>query len=38
MQPRSPRSAQQMVEQAQALLAQGQAVLESSGVLEKVFK
>jgi hypothetical protein len=33
-----PDERAQMVEQAQALLAQGQAVLESSGVLEKVFK
>jgi hypothetical protein len=27
-----------MLEQAQALLSQGQAVLESTGVLDKVFK
>jgi hypothetical protein len=33
-----PDERQQMVEQAQALLAQGQAILESTGVMEKVFK
>lgn len=33
-----PDERQQMVEQAQALLSQGQAMLESSGVLDKVFK
>lgn len=33
-----PDEREAMVEQAQALLAQGQAVLESSGVLDKVFK
>jgi hypothetical protein len=33
-----PDERQQMVEQAQALLSQGQAMLESTGVLEKVFK
>jgi hypothetical protein len=33
-----PDERQQMVDQAQALLSQGQAMLESSGVLEKVFK
>ncbi|MGI8730809.1 MAG: hypothetical protein ACR2LK_12620 [Solirubrobacteraceae bacterium] len=33
-----PDERQAMVEQAQALAAQGQAMLESSGVLEKVFK
>jgi hypothetical protein len=33
-----PDEREAMVEQAQALLAQGQAMLESSGVMEKVFK
>jgi hypothetical protein len=33
-----PDEREAMLEQAQALLAQGQAVLESTGVLEKVFK
>ncbi|MEJ7825385.1 MAG: hypothetical protein WKF48_08135 [Solirubrobacteraceae bacterium] len=33
-----PDERQAMIEQAQALAAQGQAMLESSGVLEKVFK
>jgi hypothetical protein len=33
-----PDERQQMVEQAQALLSQGQAMLESTGVLDKVFK
>ncbi len=33
-----PDERQAMVEQAQALAAQGQAMLESSGVLDKVFK
>ncbi len=33
-----PDERQQMVDQAQALLAQGQSMLESSGVMEKVFK
>lgn len=33
-----PDEREAMVEQAQALLAQGQAVLESTGVLDKVFK
>jgi len=33
-----PDERQQMVDQAQALLSQGQAMLESTGVLEKVFK
>ncbi len=33
-----PDEREAMVEQVQALLAQGQAVIESTGVLEKVFK
>ena len=33
-----PDEREAMLEQAQALLAQGQSMLESSGVLEKVFK
>lgn len=33
-----PEEREAMVEQAQALLAQGQAMLESTGVLDKVFK
>lgn len=33
-----PDERQQMVEQAQALLSQGQAMLESTGVLDRVFK
>lgn len=33
-----PDERQAMVEQAQALAAQGQAMLESTGVMEKVFK